>query len=74
MIVYGGGLHPKLNLSSNCLNGQLDDTLGVMSSLEILHLDNNQITAFPTNTDGWINLKTLTASENSIRGHKLTTL
>lgn len=42
-----------------------------MTSLEILHLDSNQITAFPTNTDGWTNLKTLTASENSIRGLKI---
>jgi hypothetical protein len=58
----------KLNLSFNCLNGVLSDTLGTMTSLEVLHLDNNQITGFPTNTDGWINLKTLTASENSIRG------
>lgn len=46
----------------------MDDSLGSMTSLEILHLDSNQITAFPTNTDGWTNLKTLTASENSIRG------
>lgn len=39
-----------------------------MTSLEVLHLDNNQITGFPSNTDGWTNMKTLTASENSIRG------
>jgi hypothetical protein len=58
----------KLNLSFNCLNGVLSETLGTMLSLEVLHLDNNQITGFPTNTDGWTNLKTLTASENSIRG------
>jgi hypothetical protein len=58
----------KLNLSFNCLNGVLSDTLGTMLSLEVLHLDNNQITGFPTNTDGWTNLKTLTACENSIRG------
>jgi hypothetical protein len=61
----------KLNLSFNSLNGVLSDTLGAMTSLEVLHLDNNQITGFPTNTDGWINLKTLTASENSIRGISL---
>lgn len=57
----------KLNISHNCLNGVLDDSLGAMSSLEVLHLDNNQIIGFPSNTDGWSNLKTLTASENSIR-------
>lgn len=50
------------------MNGVLSDALGTMTSLEILHLDNNQITGFPSNTDGWTNLKTLTASENSIRG------
>jgi Leucine-rich repeat (LRR) protein len=39
-----------------------------MLSLEVLHLDSNQLTGFPPNTDSWTNLKTLTASDNCIKG------
>eukprot|EP00602_Paraphysomonas_sp_CaronLab_P011789 CAMPEP_0185042626 /NCGR_PEP_ID=MMETSP1103-20130426/42460_1 /TAXON_ID=36769 /ORGANISM="Paraphysomonas bandaiensis, Strain Caron Lab Isolate" /LENGTH=458 /DNA_ID=CAMNT_0027582727 /DNA_START=8 /DNA_END=1384 /DNA_ORIENTATION=+ len=57
----------KLNLSCNALNGVLHESVGDMKSLEVLHLDSNQLTGFPSNTDGWTNLKTLTASDNFIK-------
>jgi Leucine-rich repeat (LRR) protein len=58
----------QLNLRHNFLNGVLDPALGEMVSLEVLNLDNNQITAFPPNTQGWVNLRVLTASSNAISG------
>lgn len=57
----------RLNLSNNCLNGRLHDSMCDLTELEVLHLDNNQLTMFPGRTHLWTKLHTLTFADNAVQ-------
>lgn len=56
----------KINVNENCLNGVLPNCLGDIETLEVLHMDCNQITGLPLLSRGWKNLKVITAAHNHI--------
>lgn len=56
----------KLNLSSNSLNGILDDMIGSFHALEELQLQHNQITGLPPSVRHWKCLQLLNVSDNCL--------
>jgi Leucine-rich repeat (LRR) protein len=62
----------KLNLSENFLNGVLSEYAGLLTQLEVLNLDINNLTALGPAVQNWRKLKVITISDNSLTGLCLT--
>ncbi len=57
----------ELKLAENNLNGELSGALGSLNVLEVLELQNNQLTSLPTELGRLANLRSLNVSENRLR-------
>lgn len=58
----------KLNLSENFLNGMLSEFAGLLTNLEMLNLDVNNITALCPAVRHWTKMQIFTISDNSLTG------
>ena len=56
----------KVDLSENCLNGQLSDFAGNLNLLESINLDVNQLTGLGSTVSNWTKLQRFSAQDNSI--------
>jgi hypothetical protein len=55
-----------LNLASNFLNGPLTGRATDVTTLEELYLDNNQLTALPSDAGNWAHMTVLSVSKNEL--------